>query len=79
VVEEAMRLGMRAEHVRWHETIHDSLDDPAFDPAPGDAWLFKGSRSMTLERLAEQVRERASSLDPRAADWSVSRTDRRRS
>lgn len=79
VVEEAMRLGMRAEHVRWHETIHDALDDPAFDPTPGDAWLFKGSRSMTLEHLAAQVRERASALDPRAADWSVSRSDRRRS
>ncbi len=79
VVEEAMRLGMRAEHVRWHETIHDALSDPAFDPAPGDAWLFKGSRSMTLERLAEQVRERAATLDPSATPWSMSRADRRRS
>ncbi|MDJ0522673.1 MAG: UDP-N-acetylmuramoyl-tripeptide--D-alanyl-D-alanine ligase [Planctomycetota bacterium] len=78
VVEEAVRLGMRAEHVRAHESIHDALDDPAFEPEPGDAWLFKGSRSMTLERLAEHVREHASELDPRAVDWSVSRTDRRR-
>ncbi len=64
MVEEALTLGMRAEHVAWHETIEDALADPAFEPAAGDAWLFKGSRSMTLELLAEQVRGRAAALDP---------------
>jgi len=78
VVEEAVRLGMRAEHVRWHANVHDAMQDPAFEPAPGDAWLFKGSRSMALERLADQVRERAALIDPHASDWSVSRADRRR-
>jgi len=77
VADEALALGMRAEHVRWHETLEDAMADPAFDPRPGDAWLFKGSRSMTLERLAAQVREQAVELDPSAAAWGRSRADRR--
>jgi UDP-N-acetylmuramoyl-tripeptide--D-alanyl-D-alanine ligase len=80
VAEEAVRMGMPAEHVRWHESLHEALEDPAFEPQPGDAWLFKGSRGMALERLAAHVRERARLLDPgAAADLSVSRLDQRRS
>jgi UDP-N-acetylmuramoyl-tripeptide--D-alanyl-D-alanine ligase len=62
VAEEALRFGMRAEHVRCHECVDDALDAPCFDPAPGDVWLFKGSRSMALERLAAHVRGRAATL-----------------
>jgi UDP-N-acetylmuramoyl-tripeptide--D-alanyl-D-alanine ligase len=76
VVEEALRLGMRAEHVCWHETVDSALADPAFDPAPGDVWMFKASRGMALERLAQEVRERAAALDPAAGSYSVSRIDR---
>ncbi|MDA1195665.1 MAG: UDP-N-acetylmuramoyl-tripeptide--D-alanyl-D-alanine ligase [Planctomycetota bacterium] len=77
MAEEALRLGMRAEHVRWDETIDDALEDPAFDPLPGDVWLFKGSRGMALENVAGIVRERAKSLDPSAAS-PMHRLDRRR-
>lgn len=78
MAEEALRLGMRAEHVRWHETVDDALEDPAFEPTPGDVWLFKASRGIALEHLAAHVREKASALDPRA-HAPAHRLDRRRS
>ncbi len=77
MAQEALCFGLRAEHVRWHETIDDAMLDPAFDPMPGDAWLFKASRSMRLENLAAQIRERAGSLDPNART-PAQRVDRRR-
>lgn len=77
MAEEALRLGMRAEHVRWHATIEDALEDPAFEPVPGDAWLFKGSRGMQLEHLVSLVRERSASLDPSLYD-AMHRMQRRR-
>ncbi|MDF1699955.1 MAG: UDP-N-acetylmuramoyl-tripeptide--D-alanyl-D-alanine ligase [Planctomycetota bacterium] len=77
MAEEALRLGMHAECVHSHATIEDALDDPAFEPLPGDAWLFKASRSMALEHLAAQVRERAAAIDPSAYD-AMHRMQRRR-
>ena len=77
MAEEAQRLGMRAENVRWHATIEEALEDPAFEPVPGDAWLFKASRSMALEHLVALVRERSASIDPSLHD-AMHRMQRRR-
>jgi len=77
MAEEAICFGLRAEHVRWHETIDDALLDPAFDPMPGDAWLFKASRSLRLENLVAQIRDRAATLDS-SAPAPMHRVDRRR-
>ena len=68
---------MRAEHVRWHENVEEALNDPAFEPVPGDAWLFKASRSMALEHLVAQVRERSAAIDPSLYD-AMQRMQRRR-
>ncbi len=76
IAEEAIRLGLRAEHVRWHETVEEAMADPGFEPDHGDIWLFKASRGLALERLAERVRDRAAELDPAAGAYSLSRLDR---
>jgi len=78
MVEEAVRMGMPAEHVRWHETLEDALADPCFEPMSGDVWLFKASRGLGLEHLAAQVRESAASLDPHAGIRPLSRIERPR-
>jgi UDP-N-acetylmuramoyl-tripeptide--D-alanyl-D-alanine ligase len=72
----AIRMGMPAEHVCWHETPEDAAADPAFEPAGGDVWLFKASRGLALERLAAEVRGRAEALDPNASIRPLSRLDR---
>jgi len=59
LVREARRLGMRAESIAWHPSVEEALGDPAFEPRPGDAWLFKASRGLALERVVEWVWERA--------------------
>ena len=56
VAEEAVRQGMPAANVRHHVGVDEALAEPAFDPQPGDSWLFKASRGMRLERLVERVR-----------------------
>lgn len=75
--EEALRFGMRAEHVRWHDSMEHALEDHAFEPEGGDVWLFKASRGLALERLAGSVRERAAQLDPAPGPFQFSRIDRR--
>jgi UDP-N-acetylmuramoyl-tripeptide--D-alanyl-D-alanine ligase len=56
MAEEAVRQGMPAANVRRHPGVDEAVAEPAFEPAPGDAWLFKASRGMRLERIVERVR-----------------------
>lgn len=77
MAEEAVRMGLPAEHVHWHMDVEEALDDPAFEPMPGDAWLFKASRSVALEHLAAMIRERSASIDPSLYD-EMQRMQRRR-
>jgi UDP-N-acetylmuramoyl-tripeptide--D-alanyl-D-alanine ligase len=56
VAEEAVKQGMAAGNVRAQASVDDALAEPAFEPASGDLWLFKASRGMKFERLAERVR-----------------------
>lgn len=57
LVAEAVRLGLPADAVTWHETVEDALaDDVPFTPEAGDTWLFKASRGLALERVADAVR-----------------------
>lgn len=70
VVEEAVRLGMPTDAVCWHPDVDAAIGDPAFEPMPGDAWMFKASRSMRLERLLDAMRERARAVDPAGGAFS---------
>ena len=63
VAEEAIGRGLPADRVACHPSVVDAMDTPAFHPAAGDIWLFKASRGMALERLADRVREEAADLD----------------
>lgn len=63
VAREARRLGLAEDAVAWHETLEEALADLPFDPLPGDTWLFKASRGLALERLAEHVRAHARQRD----------------
>ena len=76
MAEAAIRMGMPSEHVCWHECMEDAATDPAFEPRPGDVWLFKASRGMALERLAQRVSAQAATLDPDASYRRLSRLDR---
>ena len=78
MAEAAVRMGMPAAHVCWHETMEDAATDPAFEPQAGDTWLFKASRGMALERLAAHVREGARSLAPSEDHRPLSRLERPR-
>ncbi len=70
VVEEAVRLGLPKERVCWHPDVDAAIADPAFAPTSGDAWMFKASRSMRLERLLDATRERARAADPAGGTFS---------
>jgi UDP-N-acetylmuramoyl-tripeptide--D-alanyl-D-alanine ligase len=63
MADEARRHGLGAAAVRAHATMGDALADPAFEPRPGDTWLFKASRGLALERLVETVRRLAGAPD----------------
>lgn len=69
VAEEAVKQGMAAGNVRAHVCVDDAIAEPAYEPVPGDSWLFKASRGMRLERLFERVR----ALAPEAASQSTDR------
>ncbi|MHC5012570.1 MAG: UDP-N-acetylmuramoyl-tripeptide--D-alanyl-D-alanine ligase, partial [Planctomycetota bacterium] len=56
MVDEAMRTGMSADAVAWHETVEEALENPPFEPGAGDTWLFKASRGLAFERLVDGVR-----------------------
>jgi UDP-N-acetylmuramoyl-tripeptide--D-alanyl-D-alanine ligase len=56
LAEEAVKQGMPAANVRHHPGVDEAIAEPAFEPQPGDTWLFKASRGMRLERLVERVR-----------------------
>jgi UDP-N-acetylmuramoyl-tripeptide--D-alanyl-D-alanine ligase len=71
----AIRTGMPAQRVHWSETMDDAMSHPAFAPAAGDIWLFKASRGMALERLADVVRGQASNLSPLVNPYQSSRMD----
>ena len=60
---EARRLGMPADAIAWHASVEDALGAMPFEPQPGDAWLFKASRGLSLERLAEAVEKRVAQND----------------
>lgn len=61
---EALARGMPPGSVRWHPNLRAALEDLAFEPRPGDVWLFKGSRGMQLERLYDRVRGSAELCAP---------------
>jgi UDP-N-acetylmuramoyl-tripeptide--D-alanyl-D-alanine ligase len=77
VAEEARKGGLGDDRVHHHATVEDALLSPPIDPRAGDAWLFKASRGMALERVFEAVRARLSvPADP--ADAGALAGDRRR-
>ncbi len=78
IAREAQRMGMPADAVAWHDSVEEALaSPPPFVARPGDAWLFKASRGLALERLAQRIVDGiraatgemlgASRLDPRRA------------
>jgi len=68
VAEEAKKSGLGAERVHHHGTVEDALAAVPLEPRAGDAWLFKASRGMALERVFEAVRARvAVPSDPAGA------------
>jgi UDP-N-acetylmuramoyl-tripeptide--D-alanyl-D-alanine ligase len=68
VAEEARKCGLGDARVHHHATVEDALAAPPVEPRPGDAWLFKASRGMALERVFEAVRARvAVPADPTPA------------
>ncbi len=72
---EARKLGMPAAAVAWHPTVEDALASLPFEPQPGDAWLFKASRSLLLERVADAVEKR---IATHADQYTTSRLSGRR-
>ncbi len=56
VAEEAVKQGMSSSNVRHHPGVDEAVAEPAYEPVPGDSWLFKASRGMRLERLLEHMR-----------------------
>lgn len=66
LAEEAVAQGMAASRVRVSATVDDALAEPAYEPRPGDTWLFKASRGMRLERLYDGIR----ALVPEGAEHS---------
>jgi UDP-N-acetylmuramoyl-tripeptide--D-alanyl-D-alanine ligase len=76
VAESAVERGMSPERVRWHRTVAEAISDPAFEPGPGDVWLFKASRGLRLERLFELVRGRAGMLAPPTEMFAPGRRER---
>ncbi len=79
VAEEAIGRGLPAECVAFHGDVVEAMESPAFRPLPGDVWLFKGSRGMALERLADHVRGEAAELAAESDLSPTARRDRRRS
>ena len=67
VAREARSHGMPIDRVRYHLSLEEALEDPAFEPQEGDTWVFKASRGMHLELLHAEVLERARQLDPSLA------------
>ncbi len=57
VARAAHAIGMPAGSVAWHPTVEAALEVLPFVPKPGDAWLFKASRGLALERLVQHVEE----------------------
>jgi hypothetical protein len=51
-----VKQGLPAANVRRHPGVDEAIAEPAFEPLPGDSWLFKASRGMRLERLVDRVR-----------------------
>lgn len=54
----ALAAGAHPEQVFWSPTPEDAIAHPAVEPVPGDHVLFKASRSLRLERLADALRRR---------------------
>jgi UDP-N-acetylmuramoyl-tripeptide--D-alanyl-D-alanine ligase len=80
VASEAIGRGLPAGRVACHATVADAIAEPAFQPAPGDVWLFKASRGMALERLSDHIRAQAGALEPASGDVpTISRMDERAS
>lgn len=77
MVAEAIRLGMKREHVACHRTVEDALLAEPFKSGDGDTWLFKASRGLALERVLQKMRAElrarygevvtTSRIDPRRA------------
>ena len=51
--EAAIEAGLHPEQAFWSADVEDALREPAVHPAEGDLVLFKASRGVALERLAE--------------------------
>lgn len=63
MAKEALRLGLPAAGVAWHETVEEALASPPFEAQPGDTWLFKASRGLALERVVDRIRSRVPARD----------------
>jgi UDP-N-acetylmuramoyl-tripeptide--D-alanyl-D-alanine ligase len=73
VADEAVGYGMTPSNVRHHPTVEAALAEAPFEPRAGDTWLFKASRGMRLERLAEGVRRALARLGGAPEGMAVSR------
>lgn len=63
VAEEAIGRGLSAQRVVCHGSVEDAIEYGGFRPEAGDVWLFKASRGMALERLADHVRTQAAEIE----------------
>ncbi|MHC4922561.1 MAG: UDP-N-acetylmuramoyl-tripeptide--D-alanyl-D-alanine ligase [Planctomycetota bacterium] len=67
IADAARRSGLPDDCVIWSASVELALEGPAFLPSPGDVMLFKASRSVELDRLAEALRQRLAA-DARARE-----------
>jgi UDP-N-acetylmuramoyl-tripeptide--D-alanyl-D-alanine ligase len=68
IAEEAVKAGLPAARCFHQATVEEALAHPPIEPRPGDSWLFKASRGMAFERLADATRARLEERDGLAHD-----------